>query len=279
MNNFWTRVISGIGMIALVVFLINNGPYGITLLTAIIGVGCHFEWLKLKGNLNAQNLTISFIFFFIILFFKQIHLSEFGIMIKIFINTLLVFLGITHFQKTGKYFNKTLVLSHLYISIPLLLFTLTPYSKGFLNQYNAMLPLMLMVLVWSSDSWAYVSGKLFGKHKLAPSISPGKTWEGLIGGTILTGITGFLFVTYVLEPNGGLIGSNNFHTFNQIKGLILGIFVSIFGTLGDLFESSLKRKAGVKDSGNVLPGHGGMLDRFDAFLFAIVVFTIVSRIP
>jgi len=141
------------------------------------------------------------------------------------------------------------------------------------------LPIMLMVLVWSSDSWAYVAGKLFGKHKLAPTISPGKTWEGLIGGTILSGLTGYLIVTYLLAPNGGLIGSTEFHTFTPLKGIILGIAVSIFGTMGDLFESSLKRKAGVKDSGNVLPGHGGMLDRFDAFLFAVVVFTIVSRIP
>jgi phosphatidate cytidylyltransferase len=136
-----------------------------------------------------------------------------------------------------------------------------------------------MILVWSSDSWAYVAGKLFGKHKLAPSISPGKTWEGLIGGTILSGLTGFLIVQYLLEPNGGYIGSDNYHTFNPLKGIILGVSISIFGTMGDLFESSLKRKAGVKDSGKVLPGHGGMLDRFDAFLFAAVVFTIVSRIP
>ena len=279
MNNFWTRVISGICMIALVVFLINLGQTGITILAAVIGIGCHYEWLKLKNQFTVLNMTISIVFFVIILFFRQIHLSDYGVFAKISINMFAVFLGISYFQKSGKYFNKNLIFSHLYISIPLLLFTLIPYSKGFYKQYNEMLPIMLMVLVWSSDSWAYVSGKLFGKHKLAPSISPGKTWEGLIGGTILTGITGYLFVAYLLEPNGGFIGNNTFHTFYPLKGLLLGIFISIFGTLGDLFESSLKRKAGVKDSGNVLPGHGGMLDRFDAFLFAVVVFSIVSRIP
>lgn len=279
MNNFWTRVISGIGMIALVVYLIGNGSVGITLLALIIGTGCHYEWLKLKGAMNPLNFILSIIFFLVILFFKQIHLSEYSVFAKTFINMLMVILGLFHFKKTGKYFNKNLIINHIYISIPLLLFTLTPYTKGFFNQYNAMLPIMLMVLVWSSDSWAYVSGKLFGKHKLAPSISPGKTWEGLIGGTILSGITGYFYVVYLLAPDGGLIGDSSFHHFTPMKGLILGTFISIFGTLGDLFESSLKRKAGVKDSGNVLPGHGGMLDRFDAFLFAVVVFTIVSRIP
>jgi len=279
MNNFWTRVISGIGMIALVVYLIGYGPIGITIMALIIGTGSHYEWLKLKGSLNPSNFVISLIFFLFILFFKQIHLSEYGIIAKTGINILMVFLGLMHFQKTGKYFNMNLIINQFYISVPLLFFTFTPYSKGFFNQYNAMLPIMLMVLVWSSDSWAYVAGKLFGKHKLAPSISPGKTWEGLIGGTILTGLSGYFYVTYFLSPNGGLIGDSNFHNFTPIKGLILGILISIFGTMGDLFESSLKRKAGVKDSGNVLPGHGGMLDRFDAFLFAVVVFTIVSRIP
>ncbi len=279
MNNFWTRVLSGIGMIALVIYLIQFGPLGISVLALIIGAFCHYEWLKLKGKLNSTNLVISWVYFVLILFSKQIHQSEYSEVVKIGMNMLAVALGLMHFQKTKKYFNLNMIVNHFYISIPLLLFTYTPYSKGFTHQYNAMLPIMLMVLVWSSDSWAYVAGKLFGKHKLAPSISPGKTWEGLIGGTLLSGVTGYLIVNYLLASNGGLIGSNEFHTFTPLKGIILGIAISIFGTMGDLFESSLKRKAGVKDSGNVLPGHGGMLDRFDAFLFAVVVFTIVSRIP
>lgn len=279
MNNFWTRVISGIGMIALVVYLIQTGTIGITILALIIGAGSHYEWLKLKGKFNFTNLAISIFFFLTILFFKQIHESNFENLWKSLMIFIIVVLGANYTKRENKIFNFDLIINHLYISIPLLLFTMTPYSKGFLHQYNAMLPMMLMVLVWSSDSWAYVSGKLFGKHKLAPSISPGKTWEGLIGGTILTGLTGYIFVSYFLAKDGGYIGSNNFHTFTPLKGILLGILISIFGTLGDLFESSLKRKAGVKDSGNVLPGHGGMLDRFDAFLFAAVVFTIVSRIP
>jgi len=279
MNNFWTRVISGIFMIAAVIILINLGQIGITALAIIIGLGCHYEWLKLKGKLSNTNLAISFLYFFIILFFKQINDSNFQNLWRSIFILIPVILGANYTKRENKIFNFDLIINHIYISIPLLLFTLTPYTKNIYNHYNAMLPIMLMVLVWSSDSWAYVSGKLFGKHKLAPSISPGKTWEGLIGGTILSGLTGYFFVQYLLEPNGGFIGTDGAHNFTLTKGLILGIAISIFGTMGDLFESSLKRKAGVKDSGNVLPGHGGMLDRFDSFLFAAVVFTIVSRIP
>ncbi len=279
MNNFWTRVISGIFMIALVVCLILQGQWGITTLAIIIGIGCHFEWLKLKGKLTTFNLSISLFYFFIILFFRQINNSDLHNLWKSIAIFLPILLGFNYSKKEHKIFNINLIVNHLYISLPLLLFTLTPYTKSYFTHYNALLPIMLMILVWSSDSWAYVAGKLFGKHKLAPSISPGKTWEGLIGGTVLSGLTGFLIVQYLLEPNGGFIGSDNYHTFNPLKGIILGVAISIFGTMGDLFESSLKRKAGVKDSGNVLPGHGGMLDRFDAFLFAVVVFTIVSRIP
>lgn len=266
-------------MIAAVILLIQSGHWGITLLAAIIGIGSHYEWLKLKGKYSKSNLAISIFYFLIILFFKQINESNLQTLWRSLIVLFVVILGANYTKKENKLFNLDLIFNHIYISIPLLLFTLIPYPKNFYNHYNSMLPIMLMVLVWSSDSWAYVSGKLFGKHKLAPSISPGKTWEGLIGGTILTGATGYLFVKYFLAPNGGYIGTDEFHTFTELKGIILGILVSIFGTMGDLFESSMKRKAGVKDSGNVLPGHGGMLDRFDAFLFAIVVFTIVSRIP
>ena len=279
MNNFWTRVISGIFMIAAVILLINLGQIGITALAMIIGLGCHYEWLKLKGNLSKSNLIISFFYFFIILFFKQINDSDFRNLWQSIVVLIIVIVGANFTKRENKIFNFNMIINHIYISFPLLLFILVPYTKNIYNHYNPMLPIMLMVLVWSSDSWAYVSGKLFGKHKLAPSISPGKTWEGLIGGTILTGLTGYLFVKYLLEPDGGFIGTDGAHNFTLVKGLILGIAISIFGTMGDLFESSLKRKAGVKDSGNVLPGHGGMLDRFDAFLFAVVVFTIVSRIP
>lgn len=116
---------------------------------------------------------------------------------------------------------------------------------------------MLFVLIWSSDSFAYFSGRLFGKHKMAPTISPKKTWEGFAGGVILTLILGFFIEKY--NPN--------------LRGnwMVVGFLVSVFAPLGDLVESQLKRIFGVKDSGKIIPGHGGILDRLDSFIICAPV--------
>jgi phosphatidate cytidylyltransferase len=119
----------------------------------------------------------------------------------------------------------------------------------------------MFLLIWTNDSFAYFSGRLFGKHKLFPSVSPKKTWEGFIGGTIGAAITMLVIIYF---RNGGTIET-------YVLMAIISVFVSFFATLGDLFESKLKRAAEVKDSGVILPGHGGILDRIDAMLFAVPV--------
>ena len=115
----------------------------------------------------------------------------------------------------------------------------------------------LFVLIWSSDSFAYFTGKFFGKHKMAPKISPKKTWEGFAGGVFFTIILGYFIELYYPDLRGNYI--------------IVGLLVSVFGPLGDLVESQLKRNFGVKDSGNVIPGHGGILDRLDSFIICVPV--------
>ncbi len=116
---------------------------------------------------------------------------------------------------------------------------------------------MVFILIWSSDSFAYFSGRMFGKHKMAPTISPKKTWEGFAGGVILTLILGFFIEKYY----PGLRGN----------WMVIGLLVSIFAPVGDLVESQLKRTFGVKDSGNIIPGHGGILDRLDSFIICAPV--------
>ena len=149
------------------------------------------------------------------------------------------------------------MMSQLYIALPLSTIYILAYYKG---EFYWLLPLMIFVFLWCNDTGAYLSGSLFGKHKLFPRISPGKSWEGSIGGGIL--VVAVSVLVWSIEPDhaSGL---------NVWQWMGLGLVVVFFGTWGDLVESLFKRTLGIKDSGNILPGHGGMLDRFDSALLAI----------
>ncbi len=119
----------------------------------------------------------------------------------------------------------------------------------------------IVLVVIATDSFAYLSGKLLQGPKLAPRISPGKTWTGLIGGACGAGLAGLLAAGFIgVAPR---------------TGFLLGAAVALVAQVGDLFESIMKRRAGVKHSGNLIPGHGGVLDRVDGYLFALPVFTLV----
>ena len=146
-----------------------------------------------------------------------------------------------------------MILGLFYIGIPFALLDFIAFD-GEMFYYRVVLGILL--LTWVNDTGAYLVGSLIGKTPLFPSVSPNKTWEGSIGGVITT----FIF--------GGLLGL--FFTEIALQHwLVLAVIVAIFGSLGDLVESMLKRSVGVKDSGNLLPGHGGVLDRFDAFIFVV----------
>jgi len=125
-------------------------------------------------------------------------------------------------------------------------------------EHGALAALTVLLAVFASDTAAYVAGRLFGRHQLAPRTSPGKTWEGLVAGTIAAVLVPF----FALYEEGFL---------DVPQSLALGAAIAVAAPLGDLFESALKRDAGLKDTGRLLLGHGGMLDRLDALLFAAVV--------
>ncbi len=120
--------------------------------------------------------------------------------------------------------------------------------------------LYVMILVWGADSGAYMFGKLFGKHKLAPKVSPGKTWQGFIGGLLTAAIISWLFGRYA--------------PLNVVPTTLLAcsVLAALASVLGDLTESMFKREAGIKDSGHLIPGHGGILDRIDSLTAAVPVF-------
>ncbi len=131
---------------------------------------------------------------------------------------------------------------------------------------NPLILLALFVIIWTNDTGAYCVGSLIGKHKMFPRVSPKKSWEGLIGGVVFALIAGWIFSMFAKLSDSPSV--------NLILWLVFAALVSGFGTLGDLMESLTKRTLGIKDSGNIIPGHGGMLDRFDSMLLAAPIVAI-----
>ena len=156
------------------------------------------------------------------------------------------------------------MMSQLYIALPfsmlgVLAFRATPEG----TVYTYLMPLSVFVFLWINDSGAYCCGSLLGRHKLFPRISPGKSWEGSVGGAVFVAAAAVL-VWHLTE----LYGVNDLQ-LSAVEWVGLGLVVTVFGTWGDLVESLFKRTLGIKDSGKILPGHGGMLDRFDSSLLAL----------
>ncbi len=149
------------------------------------------------------------------------------------------------------------MLSQLYIALPLSTVCILAYYTG---GYYYLLPLSIFIFLWCNDTGAYVVGTLFGRHRLFERISPKKSWEGSIGGAVL--VLAVAALVWRIEPG-------NASGLTLVQWLGLGATVVVFGTWGDLVESLFKRTLHIKDSGNILPGHGGMLDRFDSAIVAI----------
>ena len=152
------------------------------------------------------------------------------------------------------------MLSQMYIALPFSMLNVLAFTtdSSSVVVFNTLLPLSVFVFLWMNDTGAYCVGSLIGRHKLFPRISPGKSWEGSIGGAVVVLAVAAAISIYIDDV---------MLTLPQWLGL--GLVVVVFGTWGDLVESLFKRTLGIKDSGNILPGHGGMLDRFDSSLLAI----------
>ncbi len=215
--------------------------------------------------------------------FMVFSLKEFTKLINIHFNSLLlpsiiIFSGFFLIENSVKIDTLRIVIGFIFITVYLFFiyfifdkFSFEDISKIFLSLiYIAVsfsiaqlienkLLLSVFVIIWASDSFAYLTGKYFGKHKLAEKISPKKTIEGVVGGLAGSVVFGYLLFKYF----------DFSESFVMLKFIVLSIIIVIFGTLGDLLESKFKRMAKVKDSGNIMPGHGGFLDRLDSFIFAI----------
>ncbi|WP_281234312.1 phosphatidate cytidylyltransferase [Flavobacterium gelatinilyticum] len=156
-----------------------------------------------------------------------------------------------------------------YITLPFIFIVKISFGT---NAYNPKIILGLFVLIWTNDTFAYLVGKSMGKHKLFERVSPKKTIEGFVGGIVFAAFAGFLISKFYIQPRP------EFSSKSILIWTIIALIVSFFGTIGDLIESKFKRIAGVKDSGSIMPGHGGILDRLDSVIFVAPIIFLFYQI-
>lgn len=263
MEGLRQRVISAIFFFIIILLGVYGGTIPLVGLHFLIAGLCAKEFFQLTNtNQESNNLVriilgvatalMPLIYFFLSNFGFQIIAERLLLIAPVWVSLLFVFelfqTSKAPFERMGNY-----LLSIGYIGIPLALLA----SLIFHNNYARPNIFMgILVLIWINDTFAYFTGKRFGKNKLYPRISPGKTWEGTIGGALFT--IALSYAVFLL-----------FKDFSFEKWAGIALIVAVFGTIGDLVESMLKRSKGVKDSGNIMPGHGGALDRFDSFIFVL----------
>ncbi|MEI7486567.1 MAG: phosphatidate cytidylyltransferase [Chryseobacterium sp.] len=277
-KNLIQRTLSGIVYVAVIILcttplgaqLINSiSPdlvkqqylyYGLISFLMIVG---SWECVKIMkfGNGYEKWVVFPVILIIFYMFSKRYFYHDFYFnfrLSEILALALILIAVITLFKYANElYFDSgKLIFTVIYVALPFSFALGLPKFSTYDNTFSLEV-LFLFVLIWSSDTFAYLTGKFFGKHKMAPKISPKKTWEGYIGGVVLTLVLSYFIEKYQHDLRG--------------NWMVVGFLVAAFAPLGDLVESQLKRNFGVKDSGNIIPGHGGVLDRLDSFLICAPV--------
>ena len=264
MNDLLPRIFGAlIYIIALLGGLYFRQPYWLFICTLLMVIAM-YEWssLKIIDHKNKIILTTGLT----LLIFLQFALFLANMAYGAAWNNIAILLGIAYYLFCALVFRREVF--HRKFTPGLFLYILIPFV--FLYMLGLAIPptylLMLFCIIWTNDTFAYLGGKVLGRTKLAPAISPGKTWEGTISGILAAGIASYIAARYLLDMEQYSIWFS------------IGVLVAIFGNLGDLFESKIKRKHNKKDSGTLLPGHGGVLDRMDSLLFAIPIYYIFVTI-
>ncbi len=270
-KNLIVRSITGVLFVAIMVagFL---SPRAMVFLFALITGLTLWEYTGLVNGLDNVQVnrfisTVAGVYFFLaVAGWRTGIVNNFVVMVPYLLTIVYLFISELYIKNKNAINDWAYtMLGQMYIALPfsminILAFEMAPDQSGV--SYDTMLPLSVFIFLWVNDSGAYLTGSLLGRHKLFPRISPGKTWEGSIGGGILViavaALLGYLVNRGVDVPRLSILG-----------WMGLGLVIAVVGTWGDLVESLFKRTLGIKDSGNILPGHGGMMDRFDSSLMAI----------
>ncbi len=267
MKEIWRRLITGAVYVILLLSAVYLSSDAFNFLFMVFGLACLYEYKRLV-LLKGYYIFIAYL----ALWWAYIYLIDDKMLINILMFiTIVVDLLLLYFLFSRKkklyYTYQKFITGLFYIGGGCIFLTMIPYKD---NEFAKSLIVGIFVLIWINDSFAYLVGKSIGRTKLFPRVSPKKTVEGSVGGLVFT-----LLGTYFL--------SRYVEILTKQQWLILAIVIVVMGSLGDLVESKLKREAGVKDSGAILPGHGGLLDRLDSLIFAapfayltLYIFTNVS---
>ena len=270
MKNLITRTITGVLFVAIIVVGFRV-PEGMIALFALITGLAVWEFTGLVNNVEGVTVnrfisTAAGVYFFLAVAGFCSGVTPSAVFIPYLLTVVYLFISELYTKNANPIADWAYtMLAQMYIALPFSMVNVLAFQDtGHGIAFNSLLPLSIFIFLWTNDTGAYCSGSLFGKHKLFPRVSPGKSWEGSIGGGILVLAVAAL-IGYIENTTDGLTPI----ALSIPAWMGLGLVVVVFGTWGDLVESLFKRTLGIKDSGNILPGHGGMLDRFDSSLMAM----------
>ena len=271
MRNFIVRTITAVFFVAAIVSCFLR-PLAMVLLFALVTGLTIWEFTGLVNDRNGVTVnrmisTVAGVYFFLAMAGYNSGITPSAVFIPYLITLIYLMVAELYLKQEDPIHDWAYtMLSQLYIALPFSLISVLAFrSAGSDILYAWQIPLSVFVFLWINDTGAYLCGSLLGRHKLFPRISPGKSWEGSIGGGLLVILSAW-GLSHLCTT--GALGDCP-HVLSPLEYMGLGLTVVVFGTWGDLVESLFKRTLGIKDSGNILPGHGGMLDRFDSSLMAI----------
>jgi len=272
MSNLTQRIITALIGASLVISAILYDEFTFLLLMLLIALLGVYEFYGLLKQDGVQPQVVPGLFLAALPFLSPVLSSGAGIALNllplIIVLPYLIFLR-ELYRKSEKPFTNIAMtlLGPLYLSFPLFLFYLYSFQGGSEESYNATNILGYLFILWANDTGAYFTGRFLGRHKLFERISPKKTWEGAFGGAALA-----LTVAYII--------SHYYTGFDTTAWMIIALIIVVTGSMGDLVESLFKRSIAIKDSGQLLPGHGGILDRFDALYISapfVFVYLLLFR--
>jgi phosphatidate cytidylyltransferase len=256
------RIITALLLMVVILAIIFLAPiYLFVIIATIIILGAAWEWSMLAEYKKPLYRLLYVLFIAIVLWGTWYAPIRLILMVNLIWWLIAAFLIFTYSKSTS------IFAQNIYARPLMGVFTLAPFWLALIfirsAENGAVILIFVFSLVWSADVGAYFSGKWWGKTKLIPKVSPNKTWQGLFGGILLTIIVAVI---------GCIVF--NIYPLDWLIVIVLAITVAIFSVIGDLFESMLKRQVKIKDTGNYLPGHGGLLDRMDSLTAAVPVFLL-----